>query len=252
MRIVDGLLSLVFPNVCIFCDKGLPHSDSGVYICDECMERLNFCINSKRCKKCGDIIGDSKAALCNNCYSLKSSGKPVYYHKITAPLVYDNVSKDAIISLKSGKYLGAVGTFCGLIEAMVRSDFSDIDFDYIVSVPPRIERMLKTRFDQAEILASTLAHRMGIKYIRKSMKRVRRTKKQSELSRNERFENLKGAFVVRPRKTMLEGKNVLVIDDVCTTGSTINECARAIHNAGAAMVCGAAIAKTSGDSKHRQ
>lgn len=252
MKIVDGLLSLVFPNVCAFCGIGLPYSDSGIYICSECMEKLEFCINSKRCKKCGAVIGDSKSTLCSNCYSFIRSGKPIYYHKITAPLVYDDVSKNAIISLKRGSYTGSVSTFCGLIEAMVRSDFSDINFDYIVSVPPSLERLIKIRFDQAEALAKNLAHKMGVKYVKRSMKRVRLTKKQSELSKSDRFENLEGAFAVRPHKTMFEGKNVLVIDDVSTTGSTINECARVIRSTGAAIVCGAAIARTPVGSKPGQ
>jgi len=249
MKILSSVLSIIYPNNCAFCKTGMPHSDSGVYICGECMKKLVFCINTERCVKCGAPLDNPKYKLCGDCYKMRKSGETVYYDRITAPLEYDDNAKNAIVYLKNGRYLGAVGTFCALIEMMIKNDFAGEKIDIVVSVPPRRGRMRKIGFDQAEIIAEGLAPRIGTKYIRGSLKRVRKTRKQSELSRRERLMNLSGAFALRKPAELFRGKTILVADDVCTTGATMNECARVLKQAGAAKVFCAAIARTGKNSK---
>ena len=245
MKIKGMLLSLLFPNNCAFCKKGVAYNVTETYICDECMENLTFCIRSHRCSLCGTPIDNPEYSLCSECFIRKKNGIRIYFNRITAPIVYDNFSKNAVICLKNEMFLGAVLTFCHMIESMVKSDFEGVDFDYIVSVPPRQERMRETNFDQAEIIAANLAKIMRIKYIPKCMKRLRKTEKQSELSFWERNANLDGAFGLRRHDARFKDKTILVIDDVCTTGTTMNECARVLkQKGGAAKVYGAAIAKT--------
>lgn len=245
MRIINMLLSLLYPNNCAFCKKNVSYSRTETYICSECMEKLNFCIRNRRCSLCGSPIDNTAHNLCAECYTAKKNRIPVYYDKITAPVVYDNNVKDAVVYLKKGRFLGAVTTFCHLIEAMLKSDFAGVNFDFIVSVPPRQQRMRETNFDQSKIIAENLAKIIKVKYLRGSMKRLRETEKQSGLGLFERKTNLDGAFALKRPAEIFKNKTILVIDDVSTTGSTINECARVLKQAGAVKVYGAVIAKTS-------
>ena len=245
MQITNMILSLLYPNNCAFCQKGLSYNRTETYVCSECMEKLSFCIRNQRCSLCGSPIDDMKHSLCRECYAAKKNGIPIYYDKITAPVIYDHNVKDAIVYLKKGRFLGAVSTFCHLIEAMIKADFDGVNFDFIVSVPPRQQRMRETNFDQSKIIAENLAKIIKVKYLRNSMKRLRETEKQSDLGLFERKTNLDGAFSLKRPAEIFKNKIVLVIDDVSTTGSTINECARILKQAGAAKVYGAVLAKTS-------
>ncbi len=244
MSIKSMIFSILYPNNCAFCKKGVSYNSTDTYICDECMNKLNFCIRSPRCKFCGMPIDNPAYSLCNECLDALKSGSKIYYDKITAPLVYNDAVKNSIVYLKKGMFLGAVSTFCHLIESMIKSDFADADLDFIVSVPPRQQRMRETSFDQSRLVAKTLAKIIKIKYIPNCMKRIRKTEKQSALGVAERKSNLDGAFAVKRCENKFKNKTILVIDDVSTTGATINECARALKQAGALKVYGAVIAKT--------
>ena len=90
---------------------------------------------------------------------------------------------------------------------------------------------------------------MNVKYVRKGLKRVRKTEKQTSLNQHLRQQNLAGAFEFVKSTDLVRNKTVLVIDDVTTTGATINECARALRAAGADKVYGATIATTAGNSE---
>lgn len=114
-------------------------------------------------------------------------------------------------------------------------------YDMIVPVPLHPARLYERGFNQAEILARVLSENIGIPVETKVVKRVRRTKQQAKLNRNKRLKNLQNAFVV---KGDVRGKNILLIDDVITTGSTICACAEALKAAGAAEIRAMSVAGT--------
>lgn len=244
MKIINRLLSLLYPNCCAFCKKGVSYNTAEFYICDSCMEKLKFCIRQHRCTICGSPVDAPNHSICSECFNSKKNGIPIYYEKITAPLIYDENSKNAIFYFKHGQYLGAISTFCQLIKTMIDSDFANINFDFLVAIPPSKERVRKINFDQSAVLAENLSKNMGIKYLPHSMKRTRETKRQSSLNSTERKTNLNGAFAVNRPEKVFKDKIILVIDDVSTTGSTINECAKILKKANAKKVYGAVIAKT--------
>lgn len=248
MKIINKLLSLLYPNCCAFCQKGVSYNTAEFYICDSCMEKLNFCIRQRRCTVCGNPIDNPKYSICSECFSSKKNGVPIYYDRITAPLIYDENSKNAIFYFKRGQYLGAISTFCKLIKTMIDSDFANVKFDFLTAIPPSKERVRKINFDQAAVLAENLSKNMGIQYLPHSMKRIRETKRQSSLNSAERKTNLNGAFAVNRPQKLFKNKTILVVDDISTTGSTINECAKILKNSGAKKVYGAVIAKTSSNA----
>jgi len=107
-------------------------------------------------------------------------------------------------------------------------------FDCFVPVPLHPSRQREREFNQAEVLARILAKRTGYPVL-DCLRRVRNTTTQTRFDRNERMENLRNAFDLR-KNTSVQGKHLLLIDDVLTTGSTVDECSRVLRKAGAASV----------------
>ncbi len=143
--------------------------------------------------------------------------------------------------------MGAADTFGNITAAGIRGRCPGTEFDFVTAVPPRKARLREIGFDQCDILAMKTAKALGVPYIKNAMKRVKETGKQTELSQEERRSNLRGTFAlgIDPRK--IRGKSLLVIDDVKTTGSTLEECASVLKEKGAAYVCGATIAATAAE-----
>ena len=125
---------------------------------------------------------------------------------------------------------------------MVKSDFSQVEFDAVVSVPPRKKRR-KDNYDQASALGKEVAKRLSLPYISNSLYQTREIKKQSSLTFDARIKNVKDAFKVR-KPDKIKAKTILLIDDVRTTGSTLNECGKALKEAGAYRVYSATAGTT--------
>lgn len=208
---------------CIVCGAELTR-DNRYSMCDTCLSKLPF--TQKSCEKCGrEIYDDSKF-----CFDCEGSGAK--YDKVYSVLNYEGVVSSLIYRLKydGEKYLAKY-----LARFMVdKLRQSNVNFDIIVPVPLNKNRLKKRGFNQAELLATYIAKEMN-KDMANVMERVVDTPFQARLTREERLNNLKDAFVVRD-KTLVKGKTVLVIDDIFTTGSTINECATVLFKAKAKSV----------------
>lgn len=245
MKIFNRLMGLIYPCRCTFCGKGLMPNDEEFYICDSCMLSLDFCIDKRCCTICGVPIDEEKGSLCKECFDLKKNRIIVFTKRRAAALVYDDACHDAIVNYKLARVLGGVRTFVCLMADVFNKEYGGVEFDYIVSVPPNKSRMRKIGFDQSKTLAVLLSKKIGIKYLSKALKRNRDTHRQSSLSRDERRKNLKGVFSAAKNSETYKDKVFLLIDDVSTTGTTLNECAKALKVAGAEAVYCLTIAKTS-------
>ena len=235
MNILSRLVNLVYPSKCSFCGKLISFQKSGINICSECMDKIKFCASRKRCKVCGTPLGNPRYRFCQSCFRKAKSNICTYYNGITAAVEYDRNSKRGILNLKHARSLSSVNTFSNLITAMVKNDFGGVNFDYITAIPPRRQRMKEIGFDQSGALAKKTAKLLSVKYYPNLFKRIRQTSKQTDLSSFERQQNL---------NDNIQGKTILVIDDVTTTGATFNECARVLKLSGAKAVYCAAIATT--------
>ena len=107
--------------------------------------------------------------------------------------------------------------------------------DLVMPVPLHPTRLRTREFNQSLLLADRIARRLGLPLSFEHLERIRETRPQTELDRKDRARNVRRAFIVREPEG-LKGRRVLLVDDVLTTGSTVNDCARALHRAGAASI----------------
>ena len=235
MKLINLFFNILYPPRCIFCGKSIP-PDTLKDTCAECANTLPYCRAYQRCSRCGKPMSEGSSHICRRCLTQKH-----YATKITSVFAYTDRAKRAVIAFKREHNAWMAGTLSIYIADMVMLDFAGVDFDAVISVPPRIKGIKESHFDQADYLAATVAERLGLPYIRRAMKQTKKLRKQSSLSYDERFNNVKGNFTVIKRNSV-KGKTILLIDDVCTSGASIEECARALKDAGAFRVYAATVA----------
>lgn len=116
-------------------------------------------------------------------------------------------------------------------------------YDYIINVPMYVKKKKKRGYDQAELIADHLSNLIGIPLEKDNLIRTKNTLPQSKVSFEEREQNVKDVFSVL-NKDKIFGKNILLIDDIYTTGNTLNQCAKELKKAGAGEICYFTLAKT--------
>ncbi len=231
-RYINEVLDLIYPKICIFCKEKIPSSFEN-YLCEKCLKGLNK-LNPPYCVSCGipitvQIFGDV-IIKCPECIA-----SHYYFKRGYAASLYDGLIKECIHNFKynSHTYLGNT-----LADIMTEFAFKNIHLnkiDCIVPVPLHWKKMRDRGFNQSAILGKTLSKRTGIYFCDKGLSRVKSMPAQVKLSRNERIKNLKGAFIVKEPKYFID-KKILLIDDVFTTGATMNECAKTLMDVGAREV----------------
>lgn len=226
-NVVTASLDLLFPPSCPYCKEMT--GDNNRLLCRECFSRLKF-IKTPYCSCCGKVfLGSGDNHLCGVC--LKSSWA---FDKARSFFIYEEITAKLIHDLKySGKTTG-ISTFRWLSEQSdVLDDLKTPDF--ILPVPLHRKRLQKRGFNQALILARSLFPEEKEKIRHDILLRKVDTPTQAGLSGIERRKNLKNAFAVE-KSPEVAGKKVLIMDDVFTTGSTLNECAKVLKAAGCTNV----------------
>lgn len=212
-RIWKGCLGLLYPGTCYFCGK-LCYQQ----ICGECRKKVVY-IKEPRCKKCGKPVRYEEQEYCRDCQKHKfhyEQGRSLWIHKGAVPW-----------SIYQFKYHNRriYGEFYAqelyrLYEEWIRT----WEIDLIIPVPLHRNRRRKRGYNQAEIVAKHLGKLMNIPVDTKAVVRNKYTEPQKILDNEERRKNLRDAFEVR--KSELKSRNILLIDDIYTTGSTIDEVAK--------------------------
>lgn len=156
-----------------------------------------------------------------------------HYDKIRSALAYDDSSRSLILGFKHGDQTHAVVSFVPWLLQAGRDLIPPADM--IMPVPLHRWRLLQRRYNQSGLIAAALGRVAGKTVMHDGLMRTRATPSQGHLKAGERARNVKNAFAVRPGADVT-GKNILLIDDVYTTGSTVSECARALKDSGAAVV----------------
>jgi len=225
-KLLNLILDFLIPPVCPICFERV---DVVHTLCPKCFSELKF-ITRPCCEICGypfefDLDGEH---LCGRCLK-----EPPLYHKARSLFVYNDASKKLILPFKHGDRIELALLFVKLI----RQNYADIikENDVVVPVPLHIRRLIKRKYNQSALIAKPLAQKFNKRYLPTTLKRLRATSSQGHLSAAERKKNVANAFgVVHPEE--IKGKNVLLIDDVMTTGATVNECTKALLKAGAKQV----------------
>ena len=157
------------------------------------------------------------------------------FHKARAALVYNDASRDFILGFKHGDQTQAVVAMAPWLRNAGAELWKKTDI--IVPVPLHRWRLLRRRYNQAALMGHAIAKESGKKFVPDGMIRTRATQTQGHLNASARKKNVKSAFGIHPKRMgHIRGKNVLLIDDVYTTGSTVRECTKALLQAGAAEV----------------
>ena len=159
---------------------------------------------------------------------------------LSSAFLYQSPIREAIIALKYRGLTALSGELAELLADHVRKRRFDVDV--IVPVPLHRRRQRERGYNQSEVIGRGLGRLLGIPVDIKALSRLRSTAPQAQqASRDERLRNIEGAFAAR-RETV-QGQRALLLDDVCTTGATLNACALALRAAGAQAVWGLTIAR---------
>lgn len=219
---------LLWPVVCINCRKSISETDNN--LCKECWERLIACTGSDYCRRCGRDAGKFAllAGKCPDC-----QGKEIRFDRIARAGIYEHSLRKMILSFKNGRTdLDSVLGFLAN-SALQGCGFSN-DVDLFIPVPLHWTRRLIRGYNQSHLLVRKLRHPAA--KISTDLVRIRRTKAQPAMvSPAAREKNVAGAFAVR-RDHNFNGRNACLVDDIKTTGATLNECAKTLKQAGASKV----------------
>jgi len=237
-KIKEMILELAFPTpkMCPLCGK----YQGKLQICNECYEiKLKIQKESGQCSRCGTF--HRHGVYCPTCYNW-----PEGYIKNTSPFPYQREFEEMLRNFKFNHhgYLAspaAMAIFNELCtnQALIR----DVAQSIIIPVPMSSKRKREKGYNQAEILARELGKIMGLEYKNKLLIRSIHTPHQTGLSRKERRKNLKKAFSISPSRVKeVENKSIILVDDVITTSTTLQECAKILLNNGAQKIFSVTIA----------
>jgi ComF family protein len=236
-RPLQSLCGVVYPPLCLVCDVDLenPHES----FCAACLGEM-IRVDEPACQRCASRVG-KYVDTSDGCLACRRQE-----HRFDAAVrlgIYDGKLRETCLSFKSvhNELLGPALTrlFLSYQSEFIRS----VRADMVVAVPLHFVRRFLRGFNQAESLARCLAAELQLPHRSRILKRVRMTRPQSELKRDERRDNVHDAFRARPAAD-LKGATVLLVDDILTTGATCSDAARALKAAGAARVVVAIVARS--------
>lgn len=225
------ILDLFFPKFCLGCGA------EGNYLCKDCLSVVDI-LESQFCPGCQKRVMDGK--ICPSCKKfIKLNGlffAVSYQNKLVKKMIarfkYEPFAKE----LKESLTLLITTHFQLCEKSLAFSDFC------LISVPLENRRLKWRGFNQSEEIAKELVKFLKIPLLSDVLYKSKGTPPQMELSAEARKENIKGAFSLKNREKII-GRKILLIDDVYTTGSTMNECAKILKEAGAKEVWGVAVAR---------
>ncbi|MBN1824433.1 MAG: ComF family protein [Endomicrobiales bacterium] len=232
--ILKKLSSVFFPLTCAACGRDLPHDDE-LRVCAECRKRIEL-IDGLFCNKCGTPLPDGGA----HCYRCRKEEKK-HFESIRSACRYEGLVRGLVHKFKYkgrayiDEYFGRLMT-----EVFEREKLSG-EIDAIVPVPMHPLKKYVRGYDQSELLAAKISRKTG-KRVLNALRRKKRTKPQFALKKNERNRNVEGSFAcVAPEEVSRKG--ILLVDDVVTTGATIEECAKTLKKSGAGKVYALTLAR---------
>ncbi len=235
-RLWRALLDFVYPPLCIACRAPVaePHN-----LCAACWSGVSF-LDGPGCARCGlpFEVDPGPGTLCAGCHA-----HPPTFDRARAVMRYDEASKGPILALKRADRLDIAPAFA---RWLARSGAELIEeAELIVPVPLHPVRLWRRRFNQSALLATGLSRLTGIAADPLVLLRTRATKSQGAMpSAKARRRNVRGAFRVAGHRTeAVKGRTILLVDDVYTTGATLDACAKALKRAGAERVLALTLAR---------
>ena len=224
-KIIKEIINLIYPVRCPVCDDIIARRGS---LCHkECYEKL-VRIKEPLCKKCGKMIEDESIEYCFDC-----TNKKKIFVEGRAVFLYDSLMKNSISAFKykSKKEYGIF--YAKEIIKWLGDYIKDKNIDAIIPVPIYKDKLKTRGYNQADIIAKIIGKELNIKVLSKALIRTTNTAPQKELNNIQRFRNLNNALDINMSfldllEPSIELNNILIIDDIYTTGATINNCAKVL------------------------
>jgi competence protein ComFC len=249
---LDALASVLFAAPCRICGQALTTA-SWIPICDGCLDAFNL-IEEPMCACCGrpfaspvagqvaveveaQVPGQGAQPLCRLCRLSFYA-----FDRARSFAAYDGALTEALLLLKYEEVTRLGHWFADRLAEMVARSAGDWNADIVVSVPLHQDRQRERGYNQAELIARPLAKRSGLKLQTRALVRIKPRPPQLVLSRSEHWKSVRGAYATRKR-LQVDNLRVLLLDDVFTTGATLDACARALKRAGAAAVLGLTVGR---------
>lgn len=228
-------LNFALPSRCICGEKIVRDNNS---ICAECFDK--HCLPSAfSCKKCGNPLDfDFGGSLCGECISGEHE-----FDGARFVLKYNEFTSKIISRFK---YSDKTFTAKKIADLMINKlkNF-DENIDMVISIPLDRKKLILRKYNQSALLATIIAKKLKVKCNNQILFRKKSVTPQASLNRAERLKNMTGVFSVKPEsKRVINSKNILIIDDVLTTGATINEAVKTLKKNGASKVYALTFAKT--------
>ncbi len=227
-RAREAVLSLAFPPHCAACKAD---TSAGIHLCPSCEQSARR-IEPPFCHVCSEpFYGAIDGRFtCPNC-----AERQFHFESAVARYLSRGVVRDCLHRFKYERHYYLRHQLANwLADAWQDERLRSPSVDYLVPVPLHNARRREREFNQADVLAELLSRRTGTRLLR-CLRRIRYTTTQTQLDRHERMENLRGAFRVT-QASRVQNRHLVLVDDVLTTGSTVDECARMLREAGAASI----------------
>ncbi len=218
-------IDLLYPPICAGCEA------DGSRWCEDCHSSVEK-IQHPFCEYCHQPI--SSGRICSTC----KTNEPAF-QRLRSWGIYQEPLRSAIHRLKYDRDISLGDVFSiFMVESIQKNKWK---VDLVVPVPLNKQRLRARGYNQAAILARPLAFLLNVPFSTNSLKRVKNTVSQVGLSLQDRLENVDSAFQANPKR--VQDRTILVIDDVCTSGATINACSKSLIDAGAKDVYGYTLAR---------
>ena len=230
-----AVIKAVYPKRCIACGRLMPmpeHRDSArirPWFCEECSQDVNMVV-PPFCIQCGRVF-ESRAGpkhLCKKCMDKKNK-----FTKARATAIYEGSVKRAILNYKYRRNAALARPLGALLKEAYDNYYGNNETDFIIPVPLHIRRLRWRKFNQAWLLIDKWKAPDFPTLLPDVLVRKRWTRPQAGLDNKERAKNIKGAFAINHD---VKGKSILLVDDVFTTGATVNECSKVLLAGGAKQV----------------
>ena len=234
-KFVEFIISLIMPKSCLICNKIILDG----YFCSEDFDKLHF-ISKPNCKICGQPFEFEVAQnmICAVCIYKKPK-----FDRAISILKYDEISKNFILSFKYQDKTQLAGFFANLMFIGAKEILADIDF--VTPVALHKNRLRKRKFNHSALIAKNFAKIAKLSIIYDLLIRQKNTKPQFSLSKLARKRNISGAFIFNIKYLeIIKGKNILIIDDVITTGVTIDEYCKVLRKFKIGKIYDLTLAKT--------
>lgn len=227
--IYSGVLDLIYPHFCLVCEEPVGH-----FLCAECTEQIDT-IEPPCCRKCGV---PTELFYCPECELREFA-----FEGARSAGIFDGVLRDAIHEFKFRFNIGLADPLSELMVRCFPNTYLAGMVDIVVPIPIHHSRLVERGFNQAIELSRRFCKRISLPMETGALYRIKKTKHQVNLPYDQRAINIEGAFAVK-NHGKVAGKRVLLVDDVFTTGATLNEAAKVIREAGAATVYAYTLARS--------